>query len=96
MFEYTNMPDAFFSKLRNTADFGAQFRRERLALGKTQAEVAQTAGVRRQTIADMERGHSVTMLTVLSALSALGKALEIVDLRHEMDRLPDFMHDDDA
>jgi transcriptional regulator with XRE-family HTH domain len=84
------------TKAFNTADFGALFRRERRALGKTLAEVAEIAGVRRQTISDMEHGKSVSTLTALAALSAIGKAIEIVDARYEMDRMPDFMGDDDA
>lgn len=94
MFDNSNMPSPLPSKAFNTADFGALFRRERRALGKTLAQVAEVAGVRRQTISDMEQGKSVSTLTALAALSAIGKAIEIVDARYEIDKMPDFMDDD--
>ncbi|MDB5849169.1 MAG: helix-turn-helix protein [Rhodoferax sp.] len=95
MLDHSNMTSPPAIKAFNTTDFGRLFRRERRALGKTQADVATIAGVRRQTIADMERGLSVSTLTALAALSALGKAIEIVDARYEMDRMPNFMNDEE-
>ena len=60
---------------------GATFKRERLAVGLTQAEVAHKAGLRRETIIQLESGASVSANTLIQATSALGKTLAIVDRR---------------
>ena len=55
MFDNTNMFSQEFqpSKASTPAEFGQLFRAEREARGLTQADVAASAGVRRQTIGEM-------------------------------------------
>jgi len=73
---------------------GASFKRERLAVGLTQAEVAHKAGLRRETIIQLESGASISANTLIQATSALGKGLAIVDRRLDYDRLDEVFHDD--
>jgi DNA-binding XRE family transcriptional regulator len=101
MFDNTNMfSDSSLqtspSLLRATTphELGEHFRAERKALGKTLEEVAQAVGCRRQTIADIEAGKNVGLLTVFMALGALGKCLEIKSTRYELGSTPDLMGDD--
>ena len=64
----------------NLADLGQSFKSERKALGLTQAQVAEKSGLRRETIIQMEAGENVQVSTFIQAISALGKAIKIVDL----------------
>ncbi len=73
---------------------GASFKRERLAVGLTQAEVAHKAGLRRETIIQLESGASISANTLIQATSALGKGLAIVDRRLDYDRLDEVFNDD--
>ena len=73
---------------------GATFKRERLAVGLTQAEVAHKAGLRRETIIQLESGASVSANTLIQATSALGKTLAIMDRRLDYDRLDEVFNDD--
>ncbi len=73
--------------LINARDFGRAFKAERRALGKTQQDIANSTNYRRQTIVDLEAGRNVSMHTLFAALAALGKGLEIVDTRMDLDRL---------
>ena len=73
---------------------GATFKRERLAVGLTQAEVAHKAGLRRETIIQLESGASVSGNTLIQATSALGKTLAIVDRRLDYDRLDEVFNED--
>lgn len=73
---------------------GATFKRERLAVGLTQAEVAHKAGLRRETIIQLESGASVSANTLIQATSALGKTLAIVDRRLDYDRLDEVFNED--
>ena len=73
---------------------GATFKRERLAVGLTQAEVAHKAGLRRETIIQLESGASVSANTLIQATSALGKTLAIVDRRLDYDRLDEIFNED--
>jgi len=73
---------------------GASFKRERLAVGLTQAEVAHKAGLRRETIIQLESGASISANTLIQATSALGKTLAIVDRRLDYDRLDEVFNDD--
>jgi len=68
-------------------DFGEAFRRERKAQGRTQAWVAEKAGVARFTITQLESGQNVGLHHVLAALTALGKGLSIVSARPDYDQL---------
>ncbi len=75
-------------------EFGALYRLERKALGKTLDDVALAVGCRRQTIAQMEAGKNVGMMTVFMALAALGKCVEIKSTRYEFGSIPDLMGED--
>lgn len=87
----TNMSIGIFS----AADLGKAFRANRCALKKTQETIAQCVGCRRQTIADIEAGKNVEIYTLIAALSALGKGLEIVDARVDVDRISELFDDDE-
>jgi DNA-binding XRE family transcriptional regulator len=84
-------PSTFATSL---AEFGAIFRRERRAVGMTQADVAKKAGCRRQTIADMEAGKSVTTFTCFSALAAIGKQVQVRALGLELEHVRDWLGPD--
>ena len=73
---------------------GVTFRRERLAIGLTQAEVAKKAGLRRETIIQLESGASISATTLIQAVAALGKALAIIDRRLDYDRLDEVFSED--
>lgn len=79
----------------NPLAFGRSFKAERRALGKTQQEVADAAGCRRQTIVDLEAGRNVSLHTVFAALAALGKGLTIADARPDLDQLHLLLDEDD-
>jgi HTH-type transcriptional regulator/antitoxin HipB len=76
------------------SSLGATFRRERLAIGLTQAEVAKKAGLRRETIIQLESGASTSATTLIQAVAALGKALAIIDRRLDYDRLDEVFSED--
>ena len=81
----------------NPRDLGQAFKAERLALGRTQQALATATGYRRQTIVDLEAGKNVSLQTLFSALTALGKGLSIVDTRPDLDQLQsllDVPHED--
>lgn len=71
----------------NPSMFGRSFKAERRALGRTQQQVADAAGCRRQTIVELEAGRNVSLHTAFAALAALGKGLAIADARPDLDRL---------
>jgi transcriptional regulator with XRE-family HTH domain len=79
----------------NAVELGAWLRAEREALGRTQSWLATRVGSRRQTIADLEAGRNVSVGILFGALSALGKGLQIVDTRLELDRLKETFPDED-
>ena len=76
-----DMPQDRFFPLLNPRDLGQAYKAERKALGKTQQDIATSTKYRRQTIIDLEAGRNVSMHTLFSALGALGKGLEIADVR---------------
>lgn len=67
------------STIRTLAELRIAFRRERKAMRLTQAEVATRSGMRRETIVKLEAGRNIDVLTLLKAVSALGKSLQIID-----------------
>lgn len=69
------------------AEFGELFRRERKALGMTQIEVAKKANCRRQTIADIEAGRSVTTLTFFNAILAIQKQVQLIALGIDLENV---------
>lgn len=76
-------------------DFGAAFRRERKAQGRTQQWVADKASVTRFTITQLESGQNVGLHHVLAALTALGKGLSIVSVRPDYDQIKEIFRDDE-
>lgn len=58
---------------------GEQIRAERKRLGKTQQWVSEQAGVRRETIVQLEAGENVGMYVVTAAVTALGMQLGLGD-----------------
>lgn len=79
----------------NSGELGLAFKAERSALGKTQLQVAQAAGYRRQTIVDLEAGKNVSIRTMFAALAAIGKGLSIVDTRPELGDLQSLLDQPD-
>jgi len=79
----------------SAVDLGIAFRANRVALHKTQEAIALRVGCRRQTIADIEAGKNVELYTLIAALSALGKGLDIVDARVDYDRITEIFKDDE-
>ncbi len=71
----------------NARDLGRALRAERRALAVTQQGIAEATQTRRQTIVDLEAGRNVSIHTLFTALSALGKGLAIVDTRVDLDQL---------
>jgi transcriptional regulator with XRE-family HTH domain len=71
----------------NPRAFGRAFRAERRALGRTQQQVAEAAGLRRQNVADLEAGRNVSLHTVFAALAVLGKGVLIANARPDLERL---------
>lgn len=76
------------------ADFGSQFRAERRALKRTQGWIAENAGVRRETIVQLERGDNVGLHIIMRALGALGKGLLIVSDRPDYDQAKAMFNND--
>lgn len=78
----------------SAVELGAAIRANRLALGQSQGKVAARVGCRRQTVADLERGRNVNTDTLMAVLSALGKGLQVVDARMDVERVAEFFADD--
>jgi len=76
------------------AEFGELFRRERKALGMTQSDVAKKANCRRQTIADIEAGKSVTTLTFFNAILSIQKQVQLCSLGLDLENVKDFIGQD--
>jgi len=83
------MKTGYFS----ASELGKAFRDNRKALRKTQEQLAKRVGCRRQTIADIEAGRNVEIYTLFAALSALGKGIDIVDTRIDLDRISEMFND---
>lgn len=86
----SNLTPAF-----SASDVGLLIRSERRARGLTQQELANKIRCSRQTIIEIESGGNVSLYTLMSILSGLGKGLEIVDARIDVDRLAEIFGDDD-
>lgn len=82
--------------LVTTQDYGKGIRAERKMRGWTQQQLAQKAGLSRQTIVDLEKGRNVSLFAFHKALITLGKGLYIRDIgRLDLDRIADFFPDED-
>lgn len=92
---YNPSPSANRLPLLLAPDFGDAFRRERKAQGRTQAWVAEKAGVARFTITQLESGQNVGLHHVLAALTALGKGLSIVSARPDYDQIKEIFGEDE-
>lgn len=75
------------NNLFNLRELGRAVRSERKALGLTQAELAKRAGLRRETIIQLEAGVNISAHTLLQTCTSLGKCLRIDDVRLDYDRL---------
>jgi len=71
----------------NLRELGQAIRLERKALGLTQAELAKKAGLRRETIIQLEAGVNISAHTLLQTYTSLGKCLRIDDVHLDYDRL---------
>lgn len=67
--------------ITNLLELGRAFRKERKAMGKTQSQIAKDASLRRETVIRIEAGENIDVLTILKAISALGKGLSITTSR---------------
>lgn len=75
-------------------EFGTDFKATRKALGFSQAQVAGFAGVRRETIIQLESGQNVGLHVLMKALLSMGKGLAIVDIRPDGDQILEMLDDD--
>lgn len=91
MYVLSNMPIG----ISTAVELGAAIRATRLALGKTQIQLAAQIGCRRQTIGDLEAGRNVEIYTLMQVLAALGKGLRIVDAFPELDQLVEMFWEED-
>jgi len=80
--------------ITNLSDLGRSFRMERKAMGKTQAQVAKDALLRRETIIRIEAGENTDAMTLLKAISALGKAITITSSRPGYEELKKTFNED--
>ena len=64
--------------IRNAEDFGALVRRQRLATGLTQRELALVAGVGERFVVDLENGKATAQLGKALVLAAV-LGIELVD-----------------
>ena len=60
-------------------------RAQRRAAGLTQADLAQRAGMRRQTIVGIEAGKNMEIQTLLAVLAAQGQGLLIVAAQGDLE-----------
>jgi y4mF family transcriptional regulator len=81
---------------RNALEIGAALRDARTARGWTQARLAETAGVSRQLVVDVERGKrpGTELSRVLAIARALGLGVTLVPLPDDEPSLLDAMLDD--
>ena len=59
------------------AQFGASFQRERKARKLSQAQLAEKAGLARQTVLQIEKGENVGLHAIMRALAVLNMGLRI-------------------
>ncbi|MDO8274398.1 MAG: helix-turn-helix transcriptional regulator [Serpentinimonas sp.] len=87
-------PQTGLQTAASLAEFGELFRRERKALGMTQSDVAKKANCRRQTIADIEAGKSVTTLTFFNAILSIQKQVQLCSLGLDLENVRAFLGPD--
>jgi transcriptional regulator with XRE-family HTH domain len=89
-----DLPHPGLQSASSLAEFGVIFRRERKALGMTQSDVARKANCRRQTIADIEAGRSVTTLTFFNAILSIRKQVQLCALGLELENIRAYLGPD--
>lgn len=86
------MNEISYSKLTSMSDkalikqIGAFIKHHRLRQNKTQDEIAEEAGISRSTLSLLERGETVTILTLIQILRVLDQ-LHIIDAFRVDERL---------
>jgi len=81
--------------LADLADMGKKIRAIRKSYRETQVALAERAGIRRQTLSDLENGKNASLQTLLAVLTALKRRLAIVDERPNLDNLAEIFSDDE-
>lgn len=81
---YTNIEWVQMSDVAIVKQIGSYIKHVRLQQNKTQAQLAETAGLNRWTISKIENGESVTLMSLIQILRALDnlyvlKAFEFSD-----------------
>lgn len=66
--DWAQMSDGAIAK-----QIGRYIRHERLQQNKTQAQLAETAGLNRWTIGQIENGESITLMSLIQILRALNR-----------------------
>lgn len=61
------------------SSIGAYVKHQRLDQNKTQAKIAEIAGVNRWTVSQIEKGEAISLLSLLQILRALGE-LNVLDI----------------
>ncbi|WP_321820894.1 MULTISPECIES: helix-turn-helix domain-containing protein [unclassified Burkholderia] len=74
-------PNMDLKLLRSAGALGAEIRLQRARLGKSQSDLANAVGVRRQTIADLESGKNVGLYIAMAVLAELKCALSLCEDR---------------
>ncbi len=79
-FMFKNIDFEFASSTEVCQEIGSRLRAHRLAQNLQQAELAQKAGVYKQTIINLEKKGTVTFLSLIHVVRALGLIDELADL----------------
>lgn len=75
MIDKTNMKWVSMTDAAIIKSVGVYIRRQRLEQNKTQAQVAEAAGINRWTLSQIENGESITLATLI-------RILRVLDLLH--------------
>lgn len=89
------MPNIRTRTAFSPADLGKLVRAERKARGRTQQEVAAIAGVRRQTISDLESGSNASVHTLMTVLAALDQGVLLTTKQMNVDRIHELLDGED-
>lgn len=77
--ENTNINWTAMSDKAIVSQIGAFIKNERLNSNKTQAQLANVAGINKWTISQIENGEAITLLSLIQILRAL-KVLSLLDI----------------
>lgn len=78
----------------NPRQLGAQFKKTRRALKISLLDLAGRTGYTRQTLSELESGGNVGVHVMMAALSAMGKGIQIIDVRVDYDQLKGIFEDE--